>query len=86
MRGQNGARDDPAESGHRTDSTDDAGVTAISFDRRPRTTLFRTFALQPAVPRKVHFSRSKSLNVDLSLPVLPQLAVVSSTPPLERAV
>ena len=52
-------------------------VTAISCDRRPRTTLLVTCALQPVAPRKAQILRSKSLNIDLSLPVRPRLAVAS---------
>ena len=52
-------------------------VTAISWDRRPRTTFLGTFALQPVGPRKAQKNHSKTLNIDLSLPDRPRLAVVS---------
>ena len=42
-----------------------------------RTTLLGSFALQPVGPRKAQILRSKSLNIDLSLPVRPRLAVAS---------
>ena len=52
-------------------------VTAISWDQRPRTTFLGTFALQPVGPRKAQKKHSKTLNIDLSLPDRPRLAVVS---------
>ena len=55
-------------------------VTAISWDRRPRTTFLGTFALQPVGPRKAQKNHSKTLNIDLSLPDRPRLAVVSFQP------
>ena len=54
-------------------------VTAISWDRRPRTTFLGTFALQPVGPRKAQKNHSKTLNIDLSLPDRPRLAVVSTS-------